>query len=251
VRVTPTDGERTPEGDRYGVPGGWLGWIPGSKVTQGIYVAVSAVMAVITVIELAVGIGEAKLAAKAGIAAIRTLGVKGAVKFFRDDALKKAASLGGILLRRNKDEAAEGAEAVVRHGDFHGPWRPDPGPNGPPGSSWGQYLEDLGAGSIPRGQMRSPHAHHSVMRQGRPSQNPAVEAVQDLFRRRGGIITHFDPDNLAWNSLGGGNHSTRVLADQLQRVRALVAADGTPMQFRELLRAFTAEASARTASLTP
>ena len=54
------------------------------------------------------------MAAKAGIAAIRTLGVKGAVKFFWDDALKKAASLGGMLLRRNKDEAAEGAEAAAR-----------------------------------------------------------------------------------------------------------------------------------------
>ncbi|MFT5584778.1 MAG: RHS repeat-associated protein [Cognaticolwellia sp.] len=111
-------GDGAPEGDRYGVPGGWLGWIPGSRVTQGIYVAVSTVMAVITVIELAVGIGEAKLAAKAGIAAIRTLGVKGAVKFFWDDALKKAASLGGMLLRRNKDEAAEGAEAAARIADF-------------------------------------------------------------------------------------------------------------------------------------
>ncbi|MED5371892.1 MAG: SpvB/TcaC N-terminal domain-containing protein [Myxococcota bacterium] len=111
-------GDGDPDGDRYGLPGGWLGWIPGSRFSQGVYVAASAVMAVVTVVELATGVGEAKLALKGGIAVVRAVGLKGAAKLFWDDAIKKAASLGGMLLRRNKDEAAEGAEAAARIAEF-------------------------------------------------------------------------------------------------------------------------------------
>ena len=138
----------------------------------------------------------------------------------------------------------------ARHGDFHGPWRPDPGPEGPPGySSWGHYLEASGAGPIPRGSMPSPHAHHSVQRHGRGRQVPLLERAHDLLRRRGGINAHFDLNNLAWNSLGGGNHSTQVARDQLLRLEALDASNGTPQQFRDLLRSFTAEATARTRAI--
>jgi RHS repeat-associated protein len=145
----------------------------------------------------------------------------------------------------------DSAMGPARHGDFHGPWRQTPGPGGPPGhGSWGDYLEANGGGRIPsRDVMPNPHAHHSIQRVGRGAQRPLLERIHEVFRRRAGIDLNYDMDNLAWNSLGGGNHSTRVVQDQLSRVEALDAANGTPDQFRDLLRQFTLEATARTRAI--
>ncbi len=67
-------------GDRYGVPGGWLGWIPANRFTQGLYVVLSVAAFVATVVEMLTGIGEALLALKAGIATLRKIGLRGAVR---------------------------------------------------------------------------------------------------------------------------------------------------------------------------
>lgn len=84
-------------GDRYGVPGGWLGWIPANRFTQGLYVVLSVVNFAVTVVELATGIGEALLALKAGLVALRKVGLRG---------------LARALLRRSRTLVDDGARAM-------------------------------------------------------------------------------------------------------------------------------------------
>ena len=140
----------------------------------------------------------------------------------------------GIL---TETTAAEGGAA--RHGDFHGPWRPLPDPD----ISWGKYLRQK-TGTEPPAGMHRPHAHHGVFKEGLPGrQRELVEEAQDLARRRGGIDPIWGLENLGWAPNRG--HTTAVMEDISNRLRALDGANGTPEDFERLLRTFLAEAAAR------
>jgi RHS repeat-associated protein len=132
-----------------------------------------------------------------------------------------------------------GTDPPERHGDFHGPWRAAPGEN----FDWGAYLRRE-SGTVPPADMVRPHAHHAVQKRGQPGrQRQLVETAHDLLRRRAGIDPYFSLDNLGWAPNRG--HTTAVLQDQVARLQALDAANGTPEQFVDLVRQFGAEAAGR------
>jgi RHS repeat-associated protein len=125
-----------------------------------------------------------------------------------------------------------------RHGDFHGPWRELDRTQ-----KWGEYLRQK-TGTGPPAGMQNPHAHHGVFKEGRPGpMRDAVLESQDIVRRRAGVDPIWGVDNLGWAPNRG--HSTSVAQDILERLRALDAANGTPEDFRALLRTFQEEAARR------
>lgn len=67
-------------GERYGVPGGWLDWIPANRFTQSLYVALGGVNAVLTAVSLVTGVGEVALALKAGLATLWRIGLRASAK---------------------------------------------------------------------------------------------------------------------------------------------------------------------------
>lgn len=92
--------------------------------------------------------------------------------------------------------------------------------------------------------MKNHHAHHGVFKRGRPGlQRQLVDEAQDIVRRRAGVDPIWDVDNLGWAPNRG--HTTAVVQDILDPLTALDAANGTPEEFRILLRQFQEEAAKR------
>jgi RHS repeat-associated protein len=138
---------------------------------------------------------------------------------------------GPLLLGYTSDPTRYTDPYGLTHDDFHGPWRAPPADD----FDWGAYLRRMTGTEPPDGMYRH-HAHHALMKAGREGeQRLLVEEGGDILRRRAGIDHVWDIDNLGWAPNGRGNHSTEVLEDIVERLRALERAGAPPERYRELL----------------
>lgn len=127
----------------------------------------------------------------------------------------------------------------TRHEDFHGPFRIY-GKN----EDWGGYLRrQLGHG--PPDDMYRPHGHHVLPKKGNKTMANLVGQAQEILRRRAGIDPYWDLENLTWAPNGRGIHSNPAILDVVHRIKALDLANGTPEDFRNLLKQLRHEARDR------